>query len=233
MPLTRAGSTRVCPVLALALLAAGCVAPADARPARAAGAGHRAEATSPKAAGAGRRAEARAAKAAGPGRRAEARAARAATPDDPPVPASTPTTGGDDYPVPPPPFSEGVFPCSGCHADLKPNLERRSLEDEHAAIRINHGPRERWCFDCHSPDDRDRLRLASGSLVPFSQSYRLCGQCHGDKYRDWRAGVHGRRTGQWDGDKKYLLCVNCHNAHSPRFAPIQPMPTPRKPQRTP
>ncbi len=26
-------------------------------------------------------------------------------------------------------------------------------------------------------------------------------------YRDWRAGVHGRRTGDWNGHKAYLLCA--------------------------
>ena len=43
------------------------------------------------------------------------------------------------------------------------------------------------------------LHLASGERVPFDESYRLCGQCHGEKQRDWRAGVHGRRTGEWNG----------------------------------
>ena len=32
---------------------------------------------------------------------------------------------GKIYPVPPPPFSEDIFPCSDCHADLEPNPERR------------------------------------------------------------------------------------------------------------
>lgn len=85
------------------------------------------------------------------------------------------------------------------------------------------------CNDCHNQDDRDFLRLAGGRLVPFTESYRLCGQCHGDKYRDWRVGVHGRRTGAWNGRKEYLLCVACHNPHAPRFKPITPMPPPLRP----
>ena len=43
----------------------------------------------------------------------------------------------DDIPeffVPPPPFSEGIFPCSDCHADMDVNPERRKLEDEHVEI---------------------------------------------------------------------------------------------------
>jgi len=136
--------------------------------------------------------------------------------------------GAADYPVPPPPFTDGVFPCSDCHSTMEPDPTRRELS-MHDYIKLDHGPRERWCFDCHNPTDRDQLRLASGALVPFSESYRLCGQCHGDKYRDWRMGVHGKRTGSWNGKKQYLLCANCHNPHSPHFKPLAPLPPPIPP----
>jgi hypothetical protein len=117
----------------------------------------------------------------------------------------------------PPPFSEGIFPCSSCHADMKDRTRRElAFHDEQQSV-FDHDAEHRWCLDCHDYENRDVLRLASGATVPFTESYRLCGQCHGDKYRDWRAGVHGKRVGQWDGDKTYFLCVNCHNPHSPRF----------------
>jgi len=135
------------------------------------------------------------------------------------------------YNVPPPPFSdESIYPCSGCHADLEVNRERRELEFFHTEIQLHHGPEERWCFDCHNADDRDHLRLASGELIGFDESYRLCGQCHGTIYRDWRAGIHGRRRGFWNGAKSYLLCANCHNPHSPHFRPLEPLPPPIRPQ---
>lgn len=132
--------------------------------------------------------------------------------------------------VPAPPFSDGIFPCSDCHKQMKPNTTRRKLE-MHDDIVLKHDEKNRWCLDCHSADNRDMLHLASGDLVPFSESYRLCGQCHGEKYRDWRAGVHGRRIGEWQasGHKQYLLCVNCHSPHSPRFKPLQPKPMPIRP----
>jgi hypothetical protein len=95
---------------------------------------------------------------------------------------------------------------------------------------INHNEEERWCLDCHNPDDRDVLRLASGRLVSFEESYYLCGQCHGTIFRDWKAGIHGRRTGEWNGEKTYRLCVHCHNPHQPRFKPISPQPPPVKPK---
>ena len=125
---------------------------------------------------------------------------------------------------------EDYFPCTDCHADMEVNRERRELEEMHDDIVLDHGPKERWCFDCHNPDDRDSLRLANGTLIGFDESYRLCGQCHGTIYRDWRQGIHGRREGYWNGAKSYLLCAHCHNPHAPRFQPIKPLPPPVRPQ---
>lgn len=136
--------------------------------------------------------------------------------------------------VDPPPFSEGVFPCTDCHdPDVPVRGTRRQLEFAHREIVLRHDEENRWCLDCHSQVDFDKLHLASGELIDFEESYRLCGQCHGDKYRDWRRGVHGRRSGRWDEEKTYLLCVHCHNAHAPAFAPIVPSSPPRRPERTP
>jgi len=136
-----------------------------------------------------------------------------------------------DIQVPPPPFSDGIFPCTSCHdgKTMKVNLVRRELKDMHTDIVLQHGPSNRWCLDCHDPLDRDRLHLAGGAKIEFTVSYELCGQCHGEKLRDWRAGVHGKRTGSWNGQKQYLLCVNCHNPHSPHFQPLKPMPPPVPP----
>lgn len=134
-----------------------------------------------------------------------------------------------DFQVPPPPFTEGIFPCSECHADLPPDPTVRVLENEHTEIKLEHGGENRWCLDCHDVNDRDKLHLANGTPVPFEESYRLCGQCHGDKYRDWRAGIHGKRTGYWNGAKRYLLCAHCHNPHSPKFKPLKPLPPPIRP----
>jgi len=131
------------------------------------------------------------------------------------------------YLVPPPPFTEGIFPCSECHKEMKPNPNRRVLKEEHTNIELkNHAEKERWCLDCHDMKNRDKLRLVSGEQIDFTESYRLCGQCHGDKYRDWKVGVHGKRTGRWNGKKEYLLCAHCHNPHNPRFKPIPPKPPP-------
>lgn len=144
--------------------------------------------------------------------------------------ASTDPDGGG-FLVPPPPWSDtGYFPCSECHAELEVNPQRRALEEMHDEIELDHGPADRWCFDCHNPDDRDQLRLVNGRLIGFEESYLLCGQCHGTIYRDWRHGIHGRRQGYWNGGKSYLLCAHCHDPHAPAYHAIEPLPPPVRPQ---
>ncbi|HTT69720.1 MAG TPA: hypothetical protein VMG32_00745, partial [Anaeromyxobacteraceae bacterium] len=128
----------------------------------------------------------------------------------------------------PPPFTPGIFPCTQCHSG--PGDKTRRELTFHDDIKFEHDAEHRWCLDCHSNENRDVLHLSNGDPVPFTESYRLCGQCHGDKYRDWRVGVHGKRTGMWDGPKVYYLCVNCHNPHSPRFKPLKPEPRPLRPE---
>ncbi len=140
-------------------------------------------------------------------------------------PAARPAHAGaaarEEVEAKPPPFSEGIFPCSSCHAAQKDRTRRElAFHDEQQSV-FDHDAEHRWCLDCHDYDNRDVLRLASGEEVPFTESYRLCGQCHGDKYRDWRAGIHGKRVGRWDGAKTYFLCVNCHNPHSPAFKGVK------------
>jgi len=156
-------------------------------------------------------------------------APRKAAPGAPPKPRTAATTDEmGELETPPPPFSPNVFPCTDCH-EKGNEVDRTRRELSEHDFKFEHDAQHRWCLDCHDVDDRDHLKLASGELIPFSESYKLCGQCHGEKYRDWRAGVHGRRTGMWDGKKKYLLCVHCHNPHSPHFKPLHPEPPPVRP----
>ncbi|MFC2137828.1 hypothetical protein ACFLTE_06610 [Bacteroidota bacterium] len=129
--------------------------------------------------------------------------------------------------VQPPPFSEDIFPCSMCHDEMEPDPERRILwMHEEIDAEFSHDEENRWCLDCHDIYNRDSLRLASGKLLDFQESFKLCGQCHGDKLRHWRAGEHGKRTGYWNGKKEYLLCVHCHDPHAPTFKKVVPEPPP-------
>lgn len=134
----------------------------------------------------------------------------------------------EEYAVDPPPFTDGIFPCNDCHAHQDPNPVRRELVEWHDDISFTHDSDNRWCLDCHDVKERDSLRLANGKLLDFKVSYKLCGQCHGDKLRDWKVGVHGKRTGEWNGKKEYLLCVHCHDPHKPKFKKMKPDPAPIK-----
>ncbi len=131
--------------------------------------------------------------------------------------------------VAPPPISSDYWPCSQCHGPQgEENPQRRVLTLEHTNIKLHHG--NNWCLNCHDYKNRDMLHLSDGTLIPFSQSEKLCGQCHGDIYRDWKLGIHGKRTGYWNGPKRYLLCVNCHWPHDPHFKPLKPLPPPVRPE---
>ena len=126
------------------------------------------------------------------------------------------------FPVAPPPFSEGVFPCSECHGKTDVVNRTPHAVEFHEDIVLRHDEKNRWCLDCHDAQDRDKLHLADGRLIDFTESYRLCGQCHGPTLRNWKAGEHGKRTGSWSGAKQYLLCASCHSPHSPQFKPLKP-----------
>ena len=73
-----------------------------------------------------------------------------------------------------------------------------------------------------------------GSQIPGDRPAELCAQCHTTVYSDWLAGVHGRRHGSWDparGERLQLLCVQCHDPHSPKFPKLAAMPGPDVSQR--
>jgi len=112
--------------------------------------------------------------------------------------------------------------CETCHTD--------TTHKQHANIVLHHAEQQRGCLDCHDQDDRDRLKLANGTKIEFQESYRLCGQCHGTQYRDWREGLHGKRTGSWNGRREYRLCVHCHYPHAPKFPQMTPVAKPARPE---
>lgn len=126
-----------------------------------------------------------------------------------------------------------IFPCSDCHdEDWEADPERRELEEPHDEIPgkfVNHDSENRWCLDCHSAKQRDKFQLLNGNLVDFNEYYKVCEQCHKRVYREWKMGVHGKRTGNWNGDKEWMHCTQCHDPHNPPFQSIKPEPAPRNP----
>ena len=125
--------------------------------------------------------------------------------------------------LPPPPIDDEYFPCEDCHEGEPADPRVREL-DEHDGIELAHGTL--WCLDCHDRDQRDLLHLSDASPVEMAESWRLCTRCHARKFPEWRAGVHGKRTGYWSGPKEYKTCVTCHDPHSPLFKSLTPKPPP-------
>jgi hypothetical protein len=84
------------------------------------------------------------------------------------------------------------------------------------ANNLQHGRGGIWCLDCHHATKRNKLIDNFGDPISIDQPQRLCGKCHGDKLRDWRDGIHGKRIGEWatKGKKRWFVCTECHNPHN-------------------
>ena len=104
---------------------------------------------------------------------------------------------------------------------------------------LQHGRGRIWCLDCHHTSKRDKLVDHFGDPISFDQPQLLCGKCHGDKLRDWRDGIHGKRIGEFasDGKKRWFTCTECHNPHNVQdgernrgFIQLQPEPPPQLPR---
>lgn len=105
---------------------------------------------------------------------------------------------------------------------------------------FQHGRGAIWCLDCHHATKRDKLVDHYGDpSISFDQPQLLCGKCHGDKLRDWRDGIHGKRIGEFAsaGKKRWFTCTECHNPHNVQdgernrgFAQLQPEPSPQLPR---
>jgi len=121
--------------------------------------------------------------------------------------------------------------CSTCHATRPPNPANRASADLdlfHQGLQLAHGGNS--CLSCHDARDYDRLHLADGAPVAFTDSIELCSQCHGPQRRDWERGAHGGMNGYWDlsrGGQVRNTCVQCHDPHVPKYQGAVPMPPPR------
>ena len=145
------------------------------------------------------------------------------------------------------------YPCGDCHDDQIPNPKVRTLTEEHTELDFNHGGGRFWCYDaCHNRKNMNTLVSLHGEPISFNEPYKLCGQCHFQRQKDWYFGGHGKRVGSypqprdvpaehskidfsnrakigtWRSDKRVLTpCTQCHNAHSPSIKPYEPSPPPQ------
>ncbi|MBL0085439.1 MAG: hypothetical protein IPP44_01800 [Ideonella sp.] len=104
---------------------------------------------------------------------------------------------------------------------------------------FQHGRGRIWCLDCHHSTKRNMFVDHFGDPISFDQPQLLCGKCHGDKLRDWRDGIHGKRIGEFTstGKKRWFTCTECHSPHNVQdgarnkgFVQIQPESPPQLPK---
>lgn len=118
------------------------------------------------------------------------------------------------------------YPCSSCHnAALKQNPTPRKLDVPHPAA-IPHANGRFWCLACHQEKDIDHLHTLSGAPVDFNESYKVCGQCHFNRQKDWYFGAHGKRVANWRGERVIYNCTHCHNPHQPGVPALEPQKPP-------
>ncbi|MCU7798659.1 MAG: hypothetical protein KZQ70_00600 [gamma proteobacterium symbiont of Lucinoma myriamae] len=127
--------------------------------------------------------------------------------------------------VPPRKDQLTFYPCSQCHENWQTNETPRILAPVHE-VSLKHGEGRLWCLSCHDPKDRDKLRTVRNDNVDFNESWKVCGQCHSNRQKDWYYGAHGKRAYYWKGEKIRYNCTQCHNPHNPPFMQRKPQPIP-------
>jgi len=123
-----------------------------------------------------------------------------------------------------------LFPCEDCHGSIHEAVAATDLPRKHKGIHTDHFDGVRRCFVCHNADDMNQLRLLSGATVPFGQASQVCGQCHGEKQRDFEIGAHGKHVGEWSKTKYRYGCADCHDPHKPGHAQVTALPPPPFPE---
>lgn len=130
-----------------------------------------------------------------------------------------------DFTVVPRQDELSFYPCAMCHSALPSNPEPRKLMAPHPAA-LNHGDGRFWCLDCHDAEDRNLLQTFAGDDIGFNDAYLVCGQCHYAPQKDWYFGAHGKRVGNWQGDRSIYNCTHCHDPHDPSVKSRVPEPPP-------
>lgn len=117
--------------------------------------------------------------------------------------------------------------CARCHGEMEPDPTVRRLPDAPHVDGISHGRGRLWCLVCHDERERRYLRTLLGEKIDEQKVYLQCGACHADQQRDWYFGGHGKRLGNWDGERVIYNCTRCHDPHEPEWEPRAPQSPPK------
>lgn len=119
-------------------------------------------------------------------------------------------------------------PCSDCHpvtvdpSTGKPNRQLPNDFAGHSIVLQGHeklGKGDAACLACHGDpaEDPGKLKLADGSLIDITGDVaQVCYKCHQDKYKEWKAGTHGRHQAKCSSS-------GCHDPHTPSYIYADPL----------
>lgn len=114
------------------------------------------------------------------------------------------------------------YPCTDCHpvfinpATGVPTKPLPNAFKGHQIVLRGHdklGVGNDACLACHDSPSRNpgKLRTVDGSFVDITGDVALvCYRCHEDKYKEWKAGTHGKH-------KPSCVAAGCHDPHTPQF----------------
>jgi len=120
------------------------------------------------------------------------------------------------------------YPCTQCHpvtlgADGKPTKPLpNGFEKHEIALEVHDilGEGDKACLACHDDPKKNPglLIAADGTMVDVSgDTSKVCQRCHFEKYREWQAGVHGKKQPQ-------CTSAGCHDPHTPSWIYVAALP---------
>jgi len=124
------------------------------------------------------------------------------------------------------------YPCTSCHPvfmvpGATPGSEKPSkalpngMQGHQIVLEAHDKLGEEACVVCHDDPERNpgKLKLIDGSLIDITGDMSLvCYRCHEAKYKEFRAGTHGRH-------QESCVAAGCHDPHTPNYiyaGPVKP-----------
>jgi len=124
------------------------------------------------------------------------------------------------------------YPCTSCHPVIMvpgstPGSEKPSkplpngMQGHKIVLEAHDKLGEEACLACHDDPARNpgKLKLVDGSLLDIAGDVSLlCYQCHEAKYKEFRAGTHGKH-------QESCTSAGCHDPHTPNYiyaGPVKP-----------
>ena len=123
--------------------------------------------------------------------------------------------------------------CKLCHMAKQSQFisKKNRTHLEHAQIEAKHGRKILACNYCHDKNNHNLLASRTDFPASFANPSPVCQQCHAEIFRDWKAGIHGKRTGGWTGNERVQFhCIECHDPHSVKFKAMEAKPAPQRPK---